>query len=109
VALLLLALFATPLARVAIAVADSHGCCPKSAPAAGAPAPCQYVAPLGCCGQLGLPSTPAGDAAQLELLGAALVAAAPVVQPPQVLDFALAREEHGPPVSVHLRTTVLRL
>lgn len=109
VALLLLALFATPLARVAVAVADLHGCCPEGAPAAEAPAPCQYVAPLGCCAQVALPATQAGDDARLELLGSALAAAAPVVPPPPALTFALVRAEHGPPYSVHLRTTVLRL
>jgi len=109
VALLLLALFATPIARAAIAVAGPHGCCPEGAPSAESPVPCQYVAPLGCCGQLAVPATQTGDAAQLELLGGALAAAAPLVPPPLVLTLAPVRAEHGPPFSVHLRTTVLRL
>jgi hypothetical protein len=109
VALLLLALFATPLARIAVAVADPHGCCPESAPAAESPAPCQYVAPLGCCAQVALPATPTGDDAQLELLGGALVAALPVVPPPSAPAVAPSRAGHGPPHGVHLRTTVLRL
>jgi hypothetical protein len=60
VALLLLALCAAPLARATTALgAKPHGCCPE-APASPEPAPCQQIAPLSCCLEVGVPPTPGG-------------------------------------------------
>ena len=109
VALLLLALVAAPLASEAVDAMDSHGCCPDGAPLADSEMPCQYLAALDCCEQLGLPSTPAGDAARVAPVGAALVALAAVLPPPPVLLAAFADHAHGPPQGAQLRATVLRL
>lgn len=108
-ALMLLALVAIPFASEAFAAADRHSCCPDGAPAAESPMPCQYLAALDCCSQLGVPATPAGDGARETLVAFPLVSfSAPVPSPP-VLSIARARHAHGPPQDAHLRATVLRL
>lgn len=108
-ALLLLALVAAPFASEAIAAADTHACCPERAPVADAPAPCQYLAALQCCSQLGVPATPAGDAPRLSPLAFALVASSVPLPPAPVPSPAFARHAHGPPQDAQLRATVLRL
>jgi len=109
VALLLLALVTAPLARAAQAASDSHRCCPERAPAAESPMRCQYLAPLGCCGQLGLTSTPSADDTLASPLALAIVAISPVLPEPSMVHLARARGDHGPPQDASLRTTVLRL
>jgi hypothetical protein len=109
VALLLLALVAAPFASEAIASLDRHGCCPEGAPVTDSPAPCQYLAALDCCAQLGVPATPAGDAARTAPAAFAVVGVTPLLPPPPVLLFAHARHAHGPPQDAQLRVTVLRL
>ncbi len=108
-ALLLLALVAAPVAGQAFAAADLHGCCPERAPVADAPTPCQYVAALECCGQLGVSATPARDGLRVSPLSLALTAFTPTLPPPPVLSIAHARHAHGPPQDAQLRVTVLRL
>jgi hypothetical protein len=108
-ALLLLALIAAPVAGQAFAAVDPHGCCPERAPVADAPTPCQYIAALECCGQLGVPATPAGDGLRAPTLSFALNAFTPMLPPPPVLPIAHARHAHGPPQDAQLRVTVLRL
>jgi len=109
VALLLLALVAAPIASGALAEADLHGCCPERAPVADSPLPCQYLAALDCCGQLGLPATPTSDALRSTPLAFALVAFTAPVPPPPIVSIAHARNTHGPPQDAQLRATVLRL
>jgi hypothetical protein len=109
VALLLLALVAAPLASEAVDAVDSHGCCPDGAPVADASMPCQYLAALDCCDQVGLPATPAGDAARVGPVGFALAALAVYLPSPPVLLAAWADHAHGPPQGAQLRATVLRL
>lgn len=108
-ALLLLALVAAPFASEAIAAADSHACCPERAPETDAPAPCQYVAALECCSQLGVPATPVGDGPRLAQIAFALVAFTAPLPPAPVPSLAFARHAHGPPQDAQLRVTVLRL
>ena len=108
-ALLLLALVAAPIANEAFAEADLHACCPDRAPVADSAMPCHYLAALDCCGQLGLPATPAGDALRSSSLVLALDAFTLLLPPPPVLPVAHARLGHGPPQVALLRTTVLRL
>jgi hypothetical protein len=109
VALLLLALLAAPIALEAFGDTDSHRCCPESAAATESPMPCQYVAALGCCAQLGLPATAVGDGLRTSPLVLALVAFSALPALPLVHAFAHARGGHGPPQASLLRTTVLRL
>jgi len=109
VALLLLALVAAPFATEALAAADRHSCCPDSAPVAESPMPCQYLAALDCCSQVGVPATPAGDGARSTPVPFALVAFTAPLPPPPVLSIAHARHAHGPPQDAQLRATVLRL
>jgi len=118
VAILLLALMGAPIAHAAHATlaaeaahadAASHRCCPESAPLPESPVPCQFAAPLGCCAQVGLASTPiAGD---LPLVPVAFAAGAvtPFPPPPPLLAFSRDYGEHGPPLPALVRTTVLRL
>jgi len=108
-ALLLLALVTAPIASEAFAGADLHRCCPEGAPVADSPMPCQYVAALDCCAQLGLPATPAGDGPRSTPTAFALVVFTPLFPPPPVLLFTHARNCHGPPQAALVRTTVLRL
>lgn len=108
-ALLLLALVAAPIAGEAFAAADLHACCPERAPVADAPLPCQYVAALECCAQLGLPATAAGDGPRSTQMAFVLFAFTPQLPPPPVLLFAQTRTGHGPPQGASLRATVLRL
>jgi hypothetical protein len=109
VALLLFALLAAPVAApiaTAAAAPADHSCCPE--PTRNATAPCQYLAPLGCCEQTlapaGAPATP--QPTQL------YVALPPGGEP---LASALAprarapRPEHGPPQEPFLRAIVLQL
>lgn len=109
VALLLLALLAVPVAREALADTNSHGCCPKGAPASESPMPCQYVVPLGCCVQVGLPATAAGDGPRILPVAFAFVAFTTLPAPPPARSFAYARIGHGPPQALYVRTIVLRL
>jgi len=109
VAILLLALLAVPIAREALADTDSHQCCPESAPATESPMPCQYLVPLGCCAQLGLPATAAGDGPRLSPVAFELVAFTPPAAPPRVRSLAHAGVGHWPPQALYLRTIVLRL
>lgn len=109
VALLLLALLVAPAVQASIALGDAHACCPERAPAADASMPCQYVAPLGCCSQFGLPATPSADAPQALPLAFALAFALPPLPEPPVLAPSLVRDAHGPPQTSLLRTTILRL
>ncbi|MEX2207006.1 MAG: hypothetical protein WEF50_12325 [Myxococcota bacterium] len=108
-ALLLLALVAAPFASEAIAAADSHACCPERAPVAEAPAPCQYLAALECCSQLGVPATRASDGPRLAPIAFALVAFTAPLPPAPVASLAFTRHAHGPPQDAQLRATVLRL
>jgi hypothetical protein len=105
----LLALVAAPVAGAAFAAADRHGCCPERAPVADSPMPCQYVAALDCCAQLGVPATPAGDGPRSATAAFAVASAAPLLAPPAILLPAHARNAHGPPQAALLRSTVLRL
>jgi len=109
VAILMLTLLAVPVARQALADTDSHHCCPEGAPATESPMPCQYVVPLGCCAQLGLPATPAGDGPRLSPVAFALVAFMPLPAFPPARTLAHRRNGHGPPQALLVRTTVLRL
>ncbi len=107
--MLLLALFAAPVAREALAATDSHRCCPESAPAAEAPMPCQYVAPMGCCALLAVPATAAGDEPRMSPAAFAFVGPAPLPASPSAPSFAQPRIGHGPPQAPYVRTIVLRL
>ncbi len=109
VALLLLALALAPAFRATMAATDAHACCPSGGPAADSPAPCQFVAPLGCCSQAAVTATPTSDAPPAPSLELALPAADPLLPQPPVRSFACARDAHGPPQTAILRTTVLRL
>ncbi len=107
VALSLLALMGAPIASEAFAQSDPHGCCPESAPVESAP--CQYVAPLACCAQIGIPAPTPSDG--LEPVGLALASpglASEAGAPPAQL-LARARNGHGPPRTAQIRTTVLQL
>lgn len=107
VALSLLALMGAPVASEAFAQRDPHACCPESAPVQTTP--CQYVAPLACCAQIGIPAPTPADG--LELFGLALaspgLASESRALPAQF--FARARNGHGPPRAAQNRTTVLQL
>ena len=109
VALLVLALLAAPIARAAWADTDAHRCCPENASVPESPMPCQYAAPLGCCAQLGLPATPAGDGPRLLPVALALGVVTPFPPLPPVHAFEHERSGHGPPQAALVRTTVLRL
>lgn len=107
VALSLLALMGAPVASEAFAQSDPHACCPEPAPVESAP--CQYVAPLACCAQIGIPAPTPADG--LELVGIALASPglASEAQAPPAQFLARARNGHGPPQAAQIRTTVLRL
>ena len=62
VAVLLLALTAAPLARAgaALAAPGSHSCCPEAPAQPDSAPPCQQIAPLSCCLEIGVPPTPGG-------------------------------------------------
>ena len=110
VAVVLLALFAAPLARAtAVLGARPHSCCPE-APAQPDPAPpCQQMAPLSCCLEIGVPPAPAGidrpDAPELALL------AAPGLEPfvPELRSSAALRSDAAPPLAPLAQTCVLLL
>ena len=111
VALVLLALVAAPILGEAFAATDRHACCPERAPLADAPLPCQYVAALECCGQLGVPATPAGDGLRSTPPALALVAFTPLLPaplvPPRLREVAWALEHQ--PIPPLLRKSVLLL
>jgi hypothetical protein len=105
---LLIAPLAAPVAR-AIAPADDHACCPEpAAPEPGSTAPCQYLAPLGCCQQALVPASAPESPAPLAL-GLALAPADPLLAPVPVSRARAWRAEHGPPQAPFLRAIVLQL
>jgi len=109
VALVLLALIAAPLAGEAAAALDRHGCCPDMSLAEDARMPCQYLAPLDCCDQVGVPATAKDDGSAPASVGFAIAPAAPHVPVPPIFSSAHALHAHGPPQAAQLRATVLRL
>jgi hypothetical protein len=109
VTLVLLALIAAPLAGEAAAALDSHGCCPDAAQSEDARTPCQYLAPLDCCDQIGVPGAAREPGAERAPFGWAIAAAAPDAPAPPILSPAHALHAHGPPQAAQLRATVLRL
>lgn len=107
VAFSLLALLGAPVASEAFARRDPHACCPESAPVESAP--CQYVAPLACCAQLGIPAPAPADGLTASGLALALPGLASEAPAPPAQVLARARNGHGPPQADQIRTTVLRL
>ena len=110
VAVLLLALFAAPLARASAALgARPHACCPE-APASPEPAPpCQQIAPLSCCLEIGVPPTPGGEGRPAEL--ALALPSAPLPEPaaPPARLAPPTRASESPPLAPLAQTSVLLL
>lgn len=109
ISLLLLCLAGGPIASGLLAASDPHSCCAESESASERPASCQYVAPLVCCAQLGVPATATSDAPSDfpgGLVAADLAAFRPI---PPVQFLARARNGHGPPQAALVRTTVLQI
>ena len=109
VAVLLLALFAAPLARAGSQLgARPHACCPK-APAPDPAPPCQQMAPLSCCLEVGVPPAPSSvdrpDAPELALPPAPL--AEPVAPALRLLAAHSCAE--GPPLDPLAQSCVLLL
>lgn len=111
VAVLLLALFAAPLARASAALAapESHSCCPDAPARPDTAPPCQQIAPLSCCLEIGVPPTPGGperpDGLELALVPAqALEAFAPTLR-----CRAATGAAHAPPLAPLAQTCVLLL
>ena len=109
VALLLLALFAAPLARATAALgAKPHSCCPE-APARPDPAPpCQQMAPLSCCLEIGVPPAP-GDEARPVGLELAIFIAPSAPAAPGARFARPSRATEGPPLAPLAQTSVLLL
>lgn len=107
VAFSLLALMGAPVASEAFAQRDPHACCPEAAPVESAP--CQYVAPLACCAQIGVPAPTPADRLEVVRLALASPGLASEAGAPPAQFFARARNGHGPPQAAQIRTTVLRL
>lgn len=110
VAVLLLALFAAPLARAtAVLGAKPHSCCPE-APASPEPAPpCQQIAPLSCCLEIGVPPTPGCEARVAELALTLPSAPLPEPVPPRARLAPPSRASEGPPLAPLAQTSVLLL
>jgi hypothetical protein len=105
---LLVAPLAAPVASAIETPGADHSCCPQPAAEAGSTAPCQYLAPLGCCDQLLLPgaTSNAGPAPRL------LPAVAALSETPALRETERAearRADHGPPEAPYLRAIVLQL
>jgi len=110
VAVLLLALSAAPLARASAALAApaAHSCCPD-APARPDPAPpCQQIAPLSCCLEIGVPPTPGGPE-RPDALAPALVPAPALEAFAPTRRCLAARGSHAPPLAPLAQTCVLLL
>lgn len=94
VAVLLLALTAAPLARAgaALAAPGSHSCCPEAPAQPDSQPPCQQIAPLSCCLEIGVPPTPSGPERPDALV--------PTLPPARALEaFAPARRGLAAPAS----------
>ena len=111
VAALLLALSAAPLARAgaALAAPESHSCCPDAPAKPDSAPPCQQLAPLSCCLEIGVPPTPGGperpDALEPMLVPVpALEALAPTRR-----CLAAPGAAHAPPLAPLAQTCVLLL
>ena len=105
---LLVAPLAAPLASAIATPAADHSCCPQPVADADSTAPCQYLAPLGCCEQTLLPAAASNAAPALRILPA--VAALPETPSLREAERAEARRAgHGPPEAPYLRAIVLQL
>lgn len=106
---LVIAPLAAPIARAVAVQGEDHSCCPQRPAQETSTAPCQYLAPLGCCQQTLVPASASSDAPVARVL-----ALAPALPRP-VLALSLAplaapwRGEHGPPQAPFLRAIVLQL
>jgi hypothetical protein len=110
VAVVLLALFAAPLARATAALgARPHSCCPE-APAQRDPAPpCQQMAPLSCCLEIGVPPAPGAPDRPDSTEFALLAAPAPEPFAPALRSSAALRSDAAPPLTTLAQTCVLLL
>jgi hypothetical protein len=110
VAVVLLALFAAPLARASAALAATpHSCCPE-APASPDPAPpCQQIAPLSCCLEIGVPPAHGDEARPAELALALPSAPLPAPAAPRARLAPPSRASEGPPLAPLAQTSVLLL
>jgi hypothetical protein len=105
---LLIAPLAAPIARAVASPGADHSCCPEPPSQTRSTAPCQYLAPLGCCEQVSAPPSVSADAPSARLFAAAAAPPAPSPAPASVSRAGL-RRDHGPPEAPFLRAIVLQL
>jgi hypothetical protein len=109
-ALALLALFAAPVARAALALGEgAHSCCPEVQTPPASDAPCQQIAPTSCCLEIGIPPTAKGDEARVAPVLTVFAAPIPVPRAPDLAPRAILTEADGPRLPPLIQTGVLLL
>lgn len=106
---LLIAPIAAPIAQAVAVAGEDHSCCPQAPAEETSTAPCQYLAPLGCCQQSLVPANASADAPAARVLALAGGLATPALAPSRAPHAPPWRAEHGPPQAPFLRAIVLRL
>ncbi len=106
---LLSAPIAAPIAQAVAVAGEDHSCCPQAPAGETSTAPCQYLAPLGCCEQSFVPADASADAPAARVLAIYGELATPALAPSRAPHAPYRRAEHGPPQGPFLRAIVLQL